>query len=173
MSDDDLIRRGDALVIAQGMNNGWTAKAIARAIAALPAVTVGVKPLVWTRPRKLDEGGAAYDAHTTCGQYIATDTGWFLVGRSGWLVATSLETAKAAAQADYEARILAALEPQPAPDAAAIREAVADLADFLDAQHKSHMTGLGRNPADYMSGYSVARDMARDILITEKPHDRA
>lgn len=41
----DLIRKDDALAIAQNMNNGETAKAIHRAIAALPAVTVGVKPL--------------------------------------------------------------------------------------------------------------------------------
>lgn len=50
----------------------------------------------------------------------------------------------------------------PAP--AAIRDDVADLADFLDAKHKSYMAGLGRNPADYVSGYSTARDKARAIL---------
>lgn len=110
MSDDDLIRRGDAVVAVAGWEIPSTA------IAALPAVTVGVKLLVWEGPRKLDEGGIAYDAHTTCGHYIATDAGWFLVGQSGWFVAKSLDAAKAAAQADYEARILAALDLTPAPD---------------------------------------------------------
>lgn len=63
---------------------------------------------------------------------------------------------------ETKAQILAIPCPQPAP--AAIRDDVADLADFLDAKHKSYMAGLGRNPADYVSGYSTARDKARAIL---------
>ena len=66
--------------------------------------------------------------------------------------------------ADADARIAALPAVTPAPDAAAIREAAEKLAAFLDAKHQSYMAAKGRNPADYVSGYSIARDKAAAIL---------
>lgn len=87
-----------------------------QAIAALKPVTVGVKPLVW----KQEADNAWVAAHYAIHQYWPHNNGLFAVsGYLGGLGAMSLgkhptlEAAKAAAQADYEARILAALEPQP------------------------------------------------------------
>lgn len=51
MSDDDLIRRGDAEEAAHEADSlelaQHGARLIAQRIASLPAVTVGVRPLVW------------------------------------------------------------------------------------------------------------------------------
>lgn len=96
----------------------------ADAIAALPAVTVGVKPLVW---EDFGDWGAKASAYYQANYLIQ-----FWKGREQFEVALSypgyqtgfdgdrwhhtLDAAKAAAQADYEARILATLEPvTPAP----------------------------------------------------------
>ncbi len=75
--------------------------------------TVKVKPLVWTYV-----GGETWIARTTIGiASVQKDThGWgvWLAGQNSesvcWRVENTIETAKAAAQADYEGRILAALE---------------------------------------------------------------
>ena len=117
MSDDDLIRRGDALAAVQE----WTYCCDAEdAIAALPAVTVGVKPLVWFEAELPSRGGGKF---TSEGYTIRRIEGLWLLdfagnGKSKWRW-VDLDAAKAAAQADYEARILAALEPVAAPDPAA------------------------------------------------------
>ena len=81
--------------------------------AALPFLPVqgAVKKLEWGEMRHTDDYSFAQDAETPIGRYIATDTGWFLQGQSGWKSEDNIEAAKAAAQADYEARILSALEP--------------------------------------------------------------
>ena len=114
MSDDDLIRRGDAVAMLLGMRGPvdvprtekavWVDEGIDRCIEelrALPAVTVGVPEatvyravLDWIR----DDAGAA--------------------------VKMSMTPDRANA---LTARILAALDLTPAPDAAAIREATARL----------------------------------------------
>lgn len=94
-------------------------------IEALMAVTVGVKPLVWKETyEKVPK--SAWASHTGFGR-------WFIVieflgmnhavYRLHEVDYPTLDAAKAAAQADYEQRILAALEPVAAPDPAAIREA--------------------------------------------------
>jgi hypothetical protein len=82
--------------------------------AALPARGVGVKPLVWKQ--EADNAWAA--AHYAIHQYWPHNNGPFAVsGYLGGLGAMSLgkhptlDAAKSAAQADYEARILAALAP--------------------------------------------------------------
>lgn len=103
MSDNDLIRRGDALYAIAGWEIPSTA------IAALPAVTVGVKPLDLSCVQK----------HAFLSGVVAARNvppGDPCSGPLLWL--------------DYDpgdhpalARILAALDLTPAPDAAAIREA--------------------------------------------------
>lgn len=128
MGDDDLIRRGDALA-ALSLGDIVLDRSAVKTIAALPAVTVRVKPLVW---EDFGDWGAKASAYYQANYLIQ-----FWKGREQFEVALSypgyqtgfdgdrwhhtLDAAKAAAQADYEARILAALEPQPAPDAAANR----------------------------------------------------
>ena len=74
---------------------------------------VRVKPLEWEE--RIGVTGT-YDAKTPIGSFIAsvTDEGrghWFIVGLSGSnYIGTTVEEAKAAAQADYERRILSAIE---------------------------------------------------------------
>lgn len=82
---------------------------------APPAPMVKVKPLVWSWPRTVAH---TYLAKTSIGEYSITDLGsnwttdrWVLRPDAGRLSHHSTaDSAKAAAQADYEARILAALE---------------------------------------------------------------
>lgn len=74
---------------------------------------IKIKPLVWTYV-----GGETWIARTTIGiASVQKDThGWgvWLAGQNSesvcWRVENTIEAAKAAAQADYDARILAALE---------------------------------------------------------------
>ncbi len=75
-----------------------------------------VKPLVWDGIRTTgDREVYAQDADTEIGHYIAASDGvdgsFFIVGYGGYNRLTgNLEAAKAAAQADYEARVLACLK---------------------------------------------------------------
>jgi hypothetical protein len=120
MSDDDPIRRGD--VLDRFMRGGLhTIQERLDAIRALPAVQPKVKPLVWDKPlggfhiAKLPFGGEIrimWDLSLADGErYILHP---FSLGRR---VFRTLDTAKAAAQADYEVRILSALELAVQPDA--------------------------------------------------------
>ena len=154
MPDNDLIRRGDALECFMGLDRIGD---IMDAIAALPAVTVGVRPLVWVEG--MESGRKVWDALDY--QIIAYPEEYFflLVGvlsDSAVRVASSyptLEAAKAAAQADYEARILATLDLTPAPDAAAIREAA--------EASPNHAYRVG-----YAAGRAAALREAADLLFT-------
>ena len=95
---------------------------------ALPAVAVGVKPLVWR-----GNGKGRVCADTPFGAYEIGHGRYGMRLRHGGSCMQDdlqgIEAAKAAAQADYEARILAALTPAPVADSlpaidpAAIREA--------------------------------------------------
>jgi len=114
MSDNDLIRRGDALQILDDLSqvDGCFGDAH-EAIAALPAVTVGVRPLVWR-----DDGTNGHETDHAFGFYeVYPSPEGDMLSRDGVDsgVFPTLEAAKAAAQADYEARILAALDLRPAP----------------------------------------------------------
>lgn len=122
MSDDDMIRRGDAIKAL----HKWLAKShVENEINALPAVapSVRVKPLVWKRSVSI---GEVWEADSIFGEYICgVDNGGISYGggvpaATEWKDYQSLKDAKAAAQADYEARILAALDVTPAPDVAAV-----------------------------------------------------
>ena len=141
MSDNDLIRRGDALRI---MSDGddivgpdypeWFINRYAT-INAIPAVQPTVKPLVWRTIQDKYDGGREHYGTGAFGH-------WYCVHRrkSGvWDIVhhvdgkpihlepcDPLDAAKAAAQADYEARILSALDMYPtvSPDVAALVEAL-------------------------------------------------
>lgn len=94
-------------------------------LAAAPA-QVRVKPLVWTGDGHWHSGdneGWMEEANTPFGWGYAVEFGTLETGP--WKVSSTFgsdivkfdtpSAAKAAAQADYEARILAAIEPQPDP----------------------------------------------------------
>lgn len=137
----DMIRKSDAL--AECLNGAFLDD-VTEAIRSLPAVTVGVKPLVWEVNDDKRDGRAHY-GHGILGHWYAVcreRTGAWVVMHfvSGKRVQVhnkdsdtfpTLEAAKAAAQADYTARILAALEPDPAAiREAALREA-ADVCTYV------------------------------------------
>lgn len=82
-----------------------------RADLAFPAVQPEVKPLVWFEAELPSKGGGKFASE---GYTIRRIEGLWLLdfagtSKSAWRFST-LEVAKAAAQADYEARILAALK---------------------------------------------------------------
>lgn len=111
----DLIDKAEAKAALQAWldrHNYPVNPTLFHALDALPARGVGVKPLVWKR----EADNAWVAAHYAIHQYWPHNSGPFAVsGYLGGLGAISvgkhptLEAAKAAAQADYEARILAAL----------------------------------------------------------------
>ena len=83
--------------------------------AELDAARGRVKPLVWREPAD----GRGLIATTVVGQYAVFDEGsprWAFSVRGGYTYhpVKDMEAAKSAAQADYTARILSALEPDPA-----------------------------------------------------------
>jgi hypothetical protein len=145
---DKLIRLGDALAAAPHCCAcDW-----ADAIAALPAAQVAVKPLVWDVD---DDGG--FFAASVFGHWrvFSPRIGlwmWALYNRwpnpsvtldeGGQLIANaypSPEAAKAAVQADYEARIRAPLEVGPAPDVARLVEALREARTYVP-DHHGHVT---------------------------------
>lgn len=87
----------------------------ARVIRALPAAQVKVKPLVW---EAVNEDGRVQDAkgfNSVYRVWLSKDgvARWQAKYMSEWNNADSLDAAKAAAQADYEARVLATLDLSP------------------------------------------------------------
>jgi hypothetical protein len=161
MSDDDLIRRGDAIVVLPGPRHDFAPyqDAVA-AIRALPAVQPRVKPLVWLQhPHRLGE----LFADAEFGAYSVSDP----TGRGRWqwqwrrhLMGALLDQSNqeltrafptrgdaiAAAEGHRKVRILSALDlpapkpdpfftwppVEPQPDAAAIRKAaLREAADSL------------------------------------------
>ena len=129
-TDNDLIRRGEVLGAYEqavddyndGKTGKWFRAHFADAIAAIPAAhapTVKVKPLVWAQ-----EGKQPEHAVSIVGTYLLVKDfdGWRwmrVVGRSLADVCLdpfpSPEAAKSAAQADYDARILALIPQEPKP----------------------------------------------------------
>lgn len=119
MSDDDLIRRGDAREILE--DEGFLGRSLER-LAALPAVAVGVRPLVWDRYGNAQGYGCKY-------MIYEVGTGWNAVlypsDAANYQIATGVPEVEAVAACDndHRARLLAALDLTPAPDAQAVREA--------------------------------------------------
>ena len=96
------------------------ASIITASVRALPSVGVTVRPLEWVHHGTVAE---AWGASTPFGDYAIIDLGvnWTLDRFVACLKKDkignfrTIKSAKAAAQADYAARILAALDVQPAP----------------------------------------------------------
>ncbi len=107
MSDDDLIRRGDALLACDSVTSAGRMRYV-------PAAKPKVRALVW---RDDDEGvshhASDYSIHFDGSHYSLEWLNCRILSQH-----TTLEAAMAAAQADYETRILAALEWDAAPDTA-------------------------------------------------------
>ena len=115
-NDNDLIRSGDVKAIVPPLWQHSLFPAIA-AIPAAPAPTVKVKPLVWAQ-----EGKQPEHAVSIVGTYLLVKDfdGWRWMRVVGGSLADvcldpfpSPEAAKSAAQADYDARILAAIKVTP------------------------------------------------------------
>lgn len=114
MSDDDLIRRVDARRILE--EEGFLERSLAN-LNDLPAMQVAVKPLEWVEIRH----GQYFEARVIGILYsvrLGTDAiaRWQAGHMGTWRDAPTIEAAKAAAQADYDARIRSALTAQPSPD---------------------------------------------------------
>ncbi len=122
----DLIDRAAVLEIVASPFTSWSQTFAA--IAALPAQGVWVKPLVW-EPSVIDKPW--HSAKAPWGWYYAQwddeTQAWFASLEMGEIEyptildpadVPTLDAAKAAAQADYERRILSALEIGGAPDEA-------------------------------------------------------
>ncbi len=154
-SDDDMIRRGDAVLAVTAADKECLGANGAREfIRAIPAVQVGVKPLEWVEYEGLS-GFEVWRAFGILGRYKAQrnrEKGYAILVFPNGTIAQypSIEAAKAAAQADYGSRIRSALTAQPSPDVAALVEALQDLLDAVLAEDKFRdraltITGPTRN----------------------------
>lgn len=125
MSDNDLIRRGDALAAAADLYR-WSIAAgeeLEAAIAALPAVAVGVRPLV----DAVEALNAACDAMWNDHERLERNP-----DRWGQKMRIKERHVKAISEAQQRLpTILAALDLTPAPDAAALVDQVRFLAERL------------------------------------------
>ena len=126
MSDNDLIRRGDALALPPYDGDGDPAGMFDHHIfaklsdlRAIPAVQVTVRPLEWQHEAR--NGWKVGVAWATGYHVIRHDDGWHYGNGTGGVFPT-IEAAKASAQADYEACIRSTLTDTPAPDAAKVAE---------------------------------------------------
>lgn len=133
MSDDKLIRLSDAIAALKSADLPFGYGHAAEVIRAIPAVQVVVKPLEWVEIRS----GQYFEAHVIGILYsvrLGTDgvVRWQAGHMGTWHEAPTIEAAKAAAQADYDARIRSALTVQPSPDVAALEDEIAKLSDLCD-----------------------------------------
>lgn len=131
MSDNDLIRRGDALAAVQEWTYCCDAEA---AITAIPAVQPTVKPLVW-------KGDSIRVTAKGMGEYYACMRMFHGQKGAGWEDDEgdwhpTIEAAKAAAQADYEARIRSALDMQPTVSPKQLAAQPDDVAALVEAAEK-------------------------------------
>jgi|GEM_PF-5511263 len=123
-------------------------QALYDAIISLPAVSPQVKALVWKE--YADERAVravGFNADYTIRISMLGQVAWQSRHMAPWHPADTVEAAKAAAQADYEARILAALAPAPSDDAvkareAALKEAAAVCAEMAEQVSDAALTGL-------------------------------
>ena len=163
--DDDLIRRGDALAAVQGLEYSCNAE---EDIAAIPAVTVRVKPLVW-RDEFMRWSGNSFTSTAVGAGHTYISAASLDDPEADNVIAAK----KAAAQADYEARILAALEPVAAPDPA-LRPTMTDMMvdpDTLDAFMEANP--LPPDPAAIREAalYEALTDVLDAIGALSKPHE--
>lgn len=115
----DVSEAFDTLVeVERNPAGAWQAiQALAGHIAALPARGVGVRKLEWEESVKGRWIGTPVAKLGDLAFWIfQVDGGFRLAAKDGWQYHLTLEAAKAAAQADYEARIRAALETKGKPN---------------------------------------------------------
>jgi hypothetical protein len=130
----ELATQREALFEADGMLS-TADHTIAALVAELDAARGRVKPLVWIPNTDYRADGViagGFDGWWTCHRSDVADTFEYSNPWGKTSVGfTSIEAAKSAAQADYTARILAALEPDPAVER--MRKARAAWQAFKDA----------------------------------------
>lgn len=159
MSNDDLIRRGDARRILE--EEGFLERSLAN-LNDLPAMQVAVKPLEWLEIRE----GQYFEARVIGILYsvrLGSDgvVRWQAGHMGTWHEAPTIESAKAAAQADYEGRIRSALTAQPSPDVAALVEAMVTIrCAILEALRSSSDMDYCLN----LSGLAARTDLPRETL---------
>ncbi len=175
MTDNDLIRRGDALAICGTIIRNDEAARVEGFLSAIPAAQPTVKPLVWKQAVIPEQAmqGTWWKAAAMTGDYEVhrfNDRDEILLQRRGLgnPVYPTIEAAKAAAQADFEARILSALDMQPtvSPDVAVLVEALRQIAkqkrtDELDTEYDVDI-------ADFEGGYDEFINRARVALARVK-----
>lgn len=110
----EAVHEADSLELVQ-----HGASRIAERIAAIPARGVGVKPLVWQFEQEDVQvaNTSARHQYRVIHDRRATNGAWSWFCDGAWIGCETEEAAKAAAQADYEARIFAALAPTDAAQA--------------------------------------------------------
>jgi len=192
MAYSDLIRRGDAIAAMRAIKDDILANPptwhpaqgaadCASAIAALPAAPMGVKvkPLEWSEESG-EEGYKSIGASNPIGGRDAYRI--FILGE-GFLTThliygeghvnlgkfTTMEDAQTAAQAVYEACILAAITPQPAPtlrDALELPE-IRALVDALKRDEAFYQMGLLDAPKGEYEKVATLRQSALAALQTE------
>lgn len=151
---NDMISRADAAAICDKhsySNNPYVSMRMmdaAREIRALPAVEVGIKPLEWFEGDEPDEWRSGpYDVWCELGKHQVYH--WSIVMGEPHETA---EAAKAAAQADYDARIRSALTATPSADVAGLRNICRSMPDIPGL----HETYQPRNIAAALDGYICA-----------------
>lgn len=136
------------------------------AIAAIPAVQVAVKPLEWVEIRE----GQYFEARVIGILYsvrLGSDgvVRWQAGHMGTWHEVNTIESAKAAAQADHEARIRSALTTQPSPDVAAL---VDDAWLLLDAYKAVLVLHRVMEKHGLTAGASAAENIA-DRIVAAHP----
>ncbi|WP_418459874.1 hypothetical protein ACNT8L_05805 [Brucella intermedia] len=176
---EEAVKAPERIRVAQDAEGFWTCReAISgsteyiRADLAFLPVQGAVKKLKWGNARVTEDGREAEDAESPVGRYIATDTGWFLLGRTGYEVERGLYQSKAAAQADYEARILSALEPSAARELAleeGFRKGLEAACEVIDAhsEYDRQLCCDGRECGCY--GATVHQSMQHYIRALSSP----
>lgn len=175
----DMISREAAIaaLMEAGLAFGY-GKAV-DAIRALPAVEVGARELEW---RKVAPHGL-HEAYGLCWKYqIREGTDAIVRWQSGhmgtWFEAANVDTAKAAAQADYAARIRSALTATPAQDVAGLvrRRAAQTLWDMLHMENGAHegmtheeVNGLWNSVKDEDGFSAVTTFLARMMEASPRP----
>lgn len=132
MADNDLIRRGDAKAICGTIIRNDEAARIEGFLATLPAAQVTVKPLEWR-----DDGTNGHETDHAFGFYeVYPSPEGDMLSRDGVDsgVFPTIEAAKAAAQADYDARIRSALTVMP-HDPAKVQALVEALEALIQLAH--------------------------------------
>lgn len=131
-SDDDMIRRGDAIAALRSADLPFGYGHAAEVIRAVPAVQVAVKPLEWeTFSTECERAFTVAGRYEVFWGFRSGQVCLDMRGRTTWHC--GIEAAKAAAQADYEARIRSTLTAQPSPDVAALVALMPEVIASLDA----------------------------------------